>query len=1210
MTENLAAPRPPSAGAMIRARLLMSSQPGRVAETVPLLSIVALCHSPDGETGARRLLDRFTPPPTDIEVVVVIEPTSSTSPSAEFAEWCRTRGCIVLAPANPCGLDALRFDEGVLASGGRWIWLIDSRHDVPALKADQLRSLLAEREPSVIPFLLHPEEESPDRTRWIEYPLIATVFRGHRIPFENVFFPRQVFATFGLLDPHIVLSSYFRQEFLLRICRSMQFEPIREPLAERLGTQHFPPLLYQWVDADRCDALVPARLGDYAVDDLQPLSGRITDAERWRAYVECVLPYYYDFRHVLPDGLPAWVQSRPPLLRHVVCVKEHYDTTVDVGIRNFDVFAQGRNGFKLSNTPALELYDRMAVDGDALLLVRTVDPETLRLAERSLSAGVPVAYSLDDDLLHFHELGGTFATFRPGDAAYDAMVAMIGRSDVVLCGGPHVCDVVHAHNARTVHFGGSLLAEFLRDHRAPTPRMPFVFAYAGGSYRSAEMRMLWPAIRRICEAHGSKVRFELWGINPDEILEPIAGVTGRRFSFHYYEYLTRLTQAGFHATLVPLFDEPSPRRGKLPNKVYETAAAGAVGLYSDVATYGVVKTHDLGVIVPNSPEAWYEAMQRVLTMHDTEYHGYRERGRQFVREFYTTPAMLPVHEQGLHALFFHAATRGARGADGRPCVLYVLPGATGTGAALMRQQLDLAQKAGIAPVAVVPESAQSTAEWERLRRDFEATGIAYDCARYRVLPGTPPSGNLAAHADDEASVRALLGRHRLALVQSWGHASSFGKVCAELQVPHVVLSAGADDAYEWLDGLMPEQHCAVVQSDSIRSARKWAQLYGSEWLCARGMAPEALFGGGFARLYGRGEGDRKSGPIRLGVLGALAPRNSQLEIIAAVGSVVRQGYNLRLAVIGDTPPSAGYAAQCQEAAKRLELDDGVTFEPHPAETASVYQRLDVVLSVSTDQSFPDVIREATAAGVLVIASPAGEICEVMKDGVNAILTSGTSAEAIAAAILRAVTLPETRAEQMRRNAFHLARQEFHPRRALLDLLSTYDLALTSQSGRRSPAMSGGATYRARPTEIIEEIGSAPLGYAPLGRRWRRYVLAPSHQHWKAVKLLLGTPLEQEIRGRMEFRLTDSRGDRIRAGIADLVVHDASGWWIRLDFPTIADTAGQQFVLTVRLVKPRPHHVGAFESRPTRALGQKIAKRLGLPLRDGSPYMRLVFADEV
>jgi len=1082
---------------MIPARTLMSisRRDSEIADSQPrpLISVVLLTRLPHTEEESKMLVSRFGSQRPQVEIIVVIEP-SPFSETLRFASWCSERGCRVIQHDSPCGLPNLRLDEGILASRGRWLWLLDSQNHIPAIDLgliiDILRGLSDESDPLV---LIHPKDEkkhglvSGKDPNWIDM-----LYKGWQFPLENFFFPRSLFDTYGLLDPHIVMSQFFQQEFLIRICRFVQFKKICKRAVTRgcsVMQQHrFPRIFYYWIDIDRRRHLVLERIAHYVVDDLEQFKNAVPRSELWNAYLGYVLPYYYDFRHILGEGFPEIVQSVPPRANHVLCVKGDYETSVESTVRNFDIFSQARRSFKLSYIHIGQLDLDRDISDDAIILLRTADDYSLALAKEAIRRGLPVGYALDDDLLNFSQYGGDFASFRAGHPAYDAMVNTMKLVDVVLCGGPYVEKAVQAHNQRTCHFEGSILPQFLPEGEAKIKSEPFRFAYAGGGYRLEEITMIWPAIERICQEYSDRVHFEFWGIDPDRLPRNLKQVSFVPFSHSYFEYLARLRVAKFDAMLVPLFYNPAPRRGKLPCKLFETAAAGAVGLFSDVPTYHVVKRNKLGIVVNENMESWYEAMRRVLEMKEEEYTSLQARCLSFVREFYTTPAMLPIHEQGLQAVFLHGATREARGSDGRPHIMYVFCSIDGTagGVIQFKRRIELAMKAGICPVVVIslagsigesikddvngiliagskpdqiakavimlvahaPNDRKVTNELISFLQYLEANNISYDFAHYAVFTVTP-AGNVLPHPEEERSVRDLLSRHTVALVHSVGFIPAIGKICSEMDIPHVVSAYGVDDAYKWPNNRLPFRHCDLVQSDTIRYAKRWGKLFESQWFCAREIVPESLFETGFERLYGGLRQSNRGQVTRLGIVGTLMPRKSQLEAIQAVSILIRQGHRVTLSIFGKTTDHPDYYGECQKAVESLGIEKYVVFKGHAPLLAEIYPNLDILLSLSTFESFPSSIKEATASGTLVVASQVGGIGELIKDSVNGILIAGSKPDQIAKAVIRAINLSAKENRRLRLNAYQMARQEFHPRRGLADLLSMYNLTLQIHRGRKT-----------------------------------------------------------------------------------------------------------------------------------------------------------------
>jgi glycosyltransferase involved in cell wall biosynthesis len=1130
----------------------------------PLLSAVITCRCPEDIGRTLRALRALSARGDEVETLVVAEPPERETHESELAlaSLARSSQRFMRAPVR-AGLPAVRLNEGIMATRGRWLWLLDAAALPPEPDWAAILERLGRPAADRLLVLIHPHEETLPAVPGVPLPWLDLLFKGWVFPFGNVIVPRAVFERHGLLEPHIAMSAFYGQEFLSRVCRFFAFEKVVDPGAMRgVERRDFPGFFHQWLDVDRSPALQASRIGDYDVDDLRRLKGDIPDSDLWQAYLEHVLPYYYLFRHRLAEGFPDRPQSSPASLRRFRSVKGYdYETLVDVGFRNFDHFAQGRRFLKTSFVHLQQMKPPVTDGSSGLLLIRTADPESRDLARQETQGGQPVGYALDDDMLHFYTYGESYSAFRPGETHYDAMVETIRAADVVLCSSAHIENAVHEHNPRTIHYEGSVLPAFLPE--APRARRcPIRIGYAGGGYRTREMEMLGPALERIAGEYGDRVVFEFWGLEPKDLPGALARASFVPFSVSYYEYLGRLHAAGFDAMLVPLCWDATPRRGKAPNKLYETAVAGAVGIYSDVPTYAPVARHGLGLMVKESADAWYDALRWIVEMPDAEYIQIKGRSLDFVREFYSTPAMLPVHEAAHEAILFHGATRASRGADGRPRVMYAFPaiGGRGGGEFLYRRRIELALTAGIQPLAVVPEVARDTPDWGPFQAYLAERGIECVTANYRIALTTPPVEGVLPHAEEETSVRELLEREPVALVHSGGYAPAFGKACSDLGIPHVVSSYGLDESYEWPIGRLPYRHCDLVQSDSMRYARKWAALFDSEWYCARDVAPEGLFARGFERLFGSGE--PREGRLRLGSIGTPMVRKRQLETIEAVAELVKEGHDVELWICGSGATDPPYYQLCKTRTLELGLVGRVSFRSHQEDIESLYDELDVLLSVSTFESFPNTIKEATAAGVLVVASTVGGITELMKDGVNAILTAGVDGGQILAAVRRAIALTEADSLALRRNAYRLARQAFHPRRALADLMQMYTLALERAAARTHTAPRASAPGLAPDGVVrVESPSGRPASHFPVdhGVRCR---LVPRRRAWVGVDVLLGTH-GAAASGTLRAEVLSVAGHPVREAAVELSAAKDNDW-VRLRFPPIENSAKQPFTLSLRL----------------------------------------------
>lgn len=84
----------------------------------------------------------------------------------------------------------------------------------------------------------------------------------------------------------------------------------------------------------------------------------------------------------------------------------------------------------------------------------------------------------------------------------------------------------------------------------------------------------------------------------------------------------------------------------------------------------------------------------------------------------------------------------------------------------------------------------------------------------------------------------------------------------------------------------------------------------------------------------------------------------------------------------------------------------------------LYNACDVFVSPSLADNYPNVILEAMACGLPVVAFPSGGIPEIVKTGVNGILTSSPNANELYTAIIQILTMPLEKYRSLRDNARH------------------------------------------------------------------------------------------------------------------------------------------------------------------------------------------------
>lgn len=195
------------------------------------------------------------------------------------------------------------------------------------------------------------------------------------------------------------------------------------------------------------------------------------------------------------------------------------------------------------------------------------------------------------------------------------------------------------------------------------------------------------------------------------------------------------------------------------------------------------------------------------------------------------------------------------------------------------------------------------------------------------------------------------------------------------------------------------------------------------------------------------------------VVGRLSKEKAHADLVAALASLLRQRPDLRvqLVILGEGPERANL----EEAVRAAGLQAVVKMPGHVNDVTEYYEMADLMAISSVSEGSPNVLLEAMAAGVPVVATAVGGIPEIATDGEQALLVPPRDPEAMARAIARLLSDRAT-AHRLAEAARRLAATKYSPEQRALWLAGLYRNVLAkwqSQNGRRSGTSVGNQTER-------------------------------------------------------------------------------------------------------------------------------------------------------
>ena len=171
--------------------------------------------------------------------------------------------------------------------------------------------------------------------------------------------------------------------------------------------------------------------------------------------------------------------------------------------------------------------------------------------------------------------------------------------------------------------------------------------------------------------------------------------------------------------------------------------------------------------------------------------------------------------------------------------------------------------------------------------------------------------------------------------------------------------------------------------------------------------------------------------------GRLSKEKAQIDLVAAIAHLKKQRPDLalRVFIVGDGPERERIVQAIESAG----LEKNIVLTGHLKDLTPYYEAADVVAIPSLSEGSPNVLLEAMAFGVPIVATEVGGIPEIVTQGTTALLVSPQDAGAMAAAIERLIFEPGT-ASALAQQAREKVETDYSPESRAKSLVSIYEEA--------------------------------------------------------------------------------------------------------------------------------------------------------------------------
>lgn len=227
----------------------------------------------------------------------------------------------------------------------------------------------------------------------------------------------------------------------------------------------------------------------------------------------------------------------------------------------------------------------------------------------------------------------------------------------------------------------------------------------------------------------------------------------------------------------------------------------------------------------------------------------------------------------------------------------------------------------------------------------------------------------------------------------------------ELEIPHIMNIYPLLPEFFVFDyiNIFPYYHIC----DSWFWAKKWNYYWNTDFTCIRTLAN---------CNQNVKKRNKAGGKVRYICAGVLSVGKNQLEVIKAFHQAILKGISGTLSVYGYD--NNDYADKCKYYIEKNRLSEYVSIKGFCLDMEKVYQNSDVLICGSNRESYPNVISEAMANGLIIISTPVAGVPELLKDGINGYLASDFTSEAICMKILEFHNdIGRERLEKIKKNSY-------------------------------------------------------------------------------------------------------------------------------------------------------------------------------------------------
>ncbi|MFD0589822.1 glycosyltransferase [Paenibacillus sp. GCM10027627] len=906
------------------------------------------------------------------------------------------------------GLPALRVNEGIIQSRGKYIsYQFDDDEYLPDCLETLYNEIIKTEELSVIYGKckiqkLKSDGESESGVLGEEFSY-SKLMNGNFIANNSVLHHKEIFKYSGLYDPHILIRRFSDYDLWLRMSRFSQFKFIDKIVTcvyagekYSLGIDidyNINKLAYtrKYIEQDRYDLLSEANILEYEVDELNVYNNCFSNEQLEYIFRFEIIPFRVKVPYYMHEDELVIANKLLFNKKTIAVLKSEYSTSIDVTIRNFTQ--------RIKDFPYVFFFlsERLTNlinpnEYDYLVLYRTIGELANTALEKSHQHNKPVIYMMDDNMFTFHEIGEQFNYIAPDTKNYKNLLNQVSNSDLVITYNPLITNDCEIHNSHVIQHKTNIPMKYLIAESEIKQRTGRVkYGIFSGPIRKDELKYLWPVLEEFSDRNQDTIEFHFWGIDPSEFGSLSCSVVYKPFNHSYDAYLTQLKENSIDYHISPLVKLDTTTASKSPVKLLEGSVSEAIGIFSDVAPYSEL-SDEVCIKTKNGHGDWLKALNYSLNLNESERSKYLNNARNYIGESFSTEKQAQQFIASFEAARLIAKLQKKK-------IAYFLHEAYLGGATLhlLRHSL-FVKKYGIEVIFCLPNNQKGIDDFLLLADSHNIPVEYLEYTKYLNIV-EPTSSDI----NNGKSLSKWMLKNNIGLVHSVTYIPSVGIAAKVNNIPHV------NTLHQFYQNTTNEKFLIdnrlvdIIHSSSLKYANLWSNnLFVKSYTMACPVSNNY-----FEYFNNNSSTDRynENEPVKILLSGTIQDRKNQLSAIKAIKLLRDRGLSIHLDIIGYDNLVVDYADQCLEVILKEGLNDVVKIHGFINEPDRFYNNhSDILLCSSIDESMPQTILQAMAAGLIVVTTEVGGVREIIKDNYTGIIATGTNEHAIAEAIERAIKL--------------------------------------------------------------------------------------------------------------------------------------------------------------------------------------------------------------